>query len=26
LDDEVRGWLCNSYHFMGEQRRFDTPG
>ena len=26
LDDEVRGWLCDAYHFMGEQRRFDTTG
>jgi hypothetical protein len=26
LDDEVREWLCDSYHFMGEQRRFDTAG
>ena len=26
LDDEVRRWLCDSYHFMGEQRRFDTTG
>jgi hypothetical protein len=25
LDEEVRGWLCESYHMMGEQRRFDTP-
>jgi hypothetical protein len=23
LDDEVRGWLCESYRLMGEQRRLD---
>jgi hypothetical protein len=23
LDEEVRGWLCASYRWMGEQRRFD---
>jgi hypothetical protein len=23
LDDELRGWLCESYRLMGEQRRFD---
>ncbi len=23
LDEEVRGWLCASYYYMGEQRRFE---
>jgi Domain of unknown function (DUF5655) len=24
LDDELRGWLCDAYRLMGEQRRFDV--
>jgi hypothetical protein len=24
LDEELRGWLCESYRLMGEQRRFDA--
>ena len=24
LDAELRSWLCDSYHLMGEQRRFDA--
>lgn len=24
FDDELRDWLCDSYHLMGEQRRLDS--